>query len=525
MFKKVLFSLVFLLVVAGLVGAQEKAGIKYSLAEVMAAASPKTVLVQSFLEGSEKPVFGSGAVISADGYVLTCSHVVRDPQRVKVVLSSGKAYEARLLGQNFLNDYALLKIKAADLQCFELGDSDTLEIGQKVLGLGYPGGPSKDNKPTAAMGKVLALGRNLPVQGFERYYANAIKTDINSAPGSSGGPLVTMDGRLVGVNGAIMMFVDRTYSIPISAIKKALPTLKEGKHVQGTKPKSFAKLMEDLRGEFTQEELQELYGKVAEHLKDIDPKELFEKFKRMFGESQAGEITRRFKELFENARGGLGKALEKLFGEEGFQGLQKQFEKFLEDPESLGKLSKQFEKIFGELFGKREPDAEEEKKEYEPPEGKELDRAIEKLLEEVRKRVEEREKTEADFDSFRKKIEKLLDEVLGERPAQKTQPEKTQPAPEGPPYIGVRLVEPSEALRYQLGIVGGLIVDAVKENSPADKAGLRPNDILLKIGRKSITSLEDMAQALEGKKPGDRLKLIIIVRGSEKEIELELGSR
>lgn len=138
----------------------------------------------------------------------------------------------------------------------------------------------------------------------------------------------------------------------------------------------------------------------------------------------------------------------------------------------------------------------------------------------MRKRVEEKEKAEAELEHFRRKVEKLLDELLGEQPQEETQPEK-----EGRPYIGVTLVEPSKTLRYQLGIESGLVVEAAKENSPAEKAGLKKNHIILKVGGRPVASLEDVAQALEGKRPGDTLKLTVVVKGMVKEIELELGSQ
>jgi C-terminal processing protease CtpA/Prc len=159
--------------------------------------------------------------------------------------------------------------------------------------------------------------------------------------------------------------------------------------------------------------------------------------------------------------------------------MKEELEKALKDPKALEELQKQVGKAFRELdklFGGGEK--EEKKEKAEPPEGKELDKEIKRMLDLLRKRVQEREK-KSKQEELKEKIEKELDEAFGksrkEKPEQPGQPRK------GRPFIGFRVSEPEEALRYQLGLKGGLLVDEVKPDSPAAKAGLKAGDIIVKI--------------------------------------------
>src|SRR5262245_48851663 len=111
--------------------------------EVAEKAIPATVLVKSTLgDGSGRAGYGSGATISADGYILTCSHVVDVAADVEVVLASGLTFPAKVVGKNPKQDYALLKVEGVtDLPCFTLGDSRRVALGDWVIALGHPGGP------------------------------------------------------------------------------------------------------------------------------------------------------------------------------------------------------------------------------------------------------------------------------------------------------------------------------------------------------------------------------------------------
>ncbi len=142
---------------------------------------------------------GSGVIVSPDGYILTANHVVEGADEIKVSLGGNKKeYAARLIGIDPPTDVAVLKIDAKDLPALTLADSDQLEIGDIVLAIGNPYGLSQ----TVTMGIVSALGRN-GIAGFNQYQ-DFIQTDAAINPGNSGGALVDTEGRLVGINTAII---------------------------------------------------------------------------------------------------------------------------------------------------------------------------------------------------------------------------------------------------------------------------------------------------------------------------------
>jgi len=141
---------------------------------------------------------GSGVIVSPDGYILTANHVVAEADEVKVAVNGDKKeYAAKVIGKDAATDVAVLKIDATDLPAITLADSDQLEVGDVVLAIGNPFGVGQ----TVTMGIVSALGRNgLGFNGYE----NFIQTDAAINPGNSGGALVDIQGRLVGINTAII---------------------------------------------------------------------------------------------------------------------------------------------------------------------------------------------------------------------------------------------------------------------------------------------------------------------------------
>jgi serine protease Do len=175
----------------------------------------------------------SGFVISADGYVLTNNHVVEDADEITVVMGDGQKFEkVKLIGTDDKADVALLKIEDVDnLPYLELGDSDNLEIGEWVIAIGNPFGLTE----TLTVGVVSALGRKL---SGEDVYQDFIQTDAAINPGNSGGPLLNLEGKVVGINSAIITG-DRGYmgiglAVPINmakAIKDQL--IKTGKVQRG----------------------------------------------------------------------------------------------------------------------------------------------------------------------------------------------------------------------------------------------------------------------------------------------------
>jgi len=199
----------------------------------------------AFLEG------GSGFMISADGYLLTNAHVVSDkitnnvvqrPERrvFNVYLSGGKGFVADLVGSDPEGDVALLKLRGnPEVPFLEFGDSDTLEIGQQVIALGDPfligseelfiEPAAPDYQPSASFGIISALHRNSDT------YLDAIQVDVAVNRGNSGGPLLTLDGKVVGINGKIETRFQAGvntgvgYSIHINQIKRFLEPLKTAK--------------------------------------------------------------------------------------------------------------------------------------------------------------------------------------------------------------------------------------------------------------------------------------------------------
>jgi serine protease Do len=146
----------------------------------------------------ETQAAGSGVIVdAAHGYVLTNDHVVKGGTTVEVTTKDNLRQKAQLVGRDQATDIALLRIKAENLTAIPLGDSDSLEVGDFVLAIGNPFGLGQ----TVTSGIVSALGRTgLGIEGYEDF----IQTDAAINPGNSGGALVTLDGRLVGINTAIL---------------------------------------------------------------------------------------------------------------------------------------------------------------------------------------------------------------------------------------------------------------------------------------------------------------------------------
>jgi len=181
---------------------------------------------------------GSGVVISADGDILTSEHVVRDAAEIEVTLASRKRYKARVVGADPRRDLAVIRIDAKDLSTAKLGDAGRLRRGQFVLALGSPFGFGRDGQASLSFGIVSGTGRAIPGVGAEldRYYGNLIQTDAAVNPGNSGGPLVDLDGKVVGVNAVISSQTGASdgvgFAVPITdSTRKIIDRLKAGKEV------------------------------------------------------------------------------------------------------------------------------------------------------------------------------------------------------------------------------------------------------------------------------------------------------
>jgi serine protease Do len=140
---------------------------------------------------------GSGFIVSSDGYILTNNHLVGDANDIEVKLADGRELKAKVIGSDSESEVAVVKIDADKLPTLELADSDKLEVGEWVLAIGNPFGLSH----TITAGIVSAKGRS-GLQLAE--YENFIQTDAAINPGNSGGPLINLDGKVVGINTAIL---------------------------------------------------------------------------------------------------------------------------------------------------------------------------------------------------------------------------------------------------------------------------------------------------------------------------------
>ena len=170
---------------------------------------------------------GSGFVISPDGYIVTNNHVIDNADEVKVQFKNNeKPLAAKIVGRDPETDLALLKIDGkSNLPYLEFGDSGKVKVGEWVLAIGNPFGLEN----TVTLGIVSAKGRIIGAGPFD----NFIQTDASINPGNSGGPLIDLDGKVIGINTAIVASGQGIgFAIPSGMAKDVIAQLREGKSVK-----------------------------------------------------------------------------------------------------------------------------------------------------------------------------------------------------------------------------------------------------------------------------------------------------
>ncbi len=182
-----------------------------------------------FMEIYPQKDSGSGFIIGSDGRILTNSHVIADPNRVEVRLSDQTHYKARVLYQDQYNDMALLQIDPKKkLPVLHLGDSDGVQVGQKVLAIGNPFGL----EGTLTVGVVSSLGRKIRGEN-DQELDDMVQTDAAINPGNSGGPLLDSAGNVIGINTAILGpsggNVGIGFALPINRAKAMLDDFQTGR--------------------------------------------------------------------------------------------------------------------------------------------------------------------------------------------------------------------------------------------------------------------------------------------------------
>ena len=173
---------------------------------------------------------GSGIILTSDGYIVTCKHVVDGAESIKVILNDDKEYDAKLIGSDTRSDLAVLKIDKTGLTPATLGDSDMLTVGEDVIAIGNPLG---ELRGTATSGIISALSREVTVENTKM---KLIQTDAAISPGNSGGGLFNASGSLVGIVNAKASSNNSEglgFAIPVSSVKTIISNLIDHGYVLG----------------------------------------------------------------------------------------------------------------------------------------------------------------------------------------------------------------------------------------------------------------------------------------------------
>jgi len=171
---------------------------------------------------------GSGIILDKKGLIVTNNHVIDGASQVNVSLKDGRTFTGEVVGSDEATDVAVIRLNVGDLPAADLGDSETLRVGQFVLAIGnalaLPGGP------TVSMGVLSAKGRPLP--GSDFIFEGLLQTDAAVNPGNSGGPLADLDGSVIGITTMMIPYAQGMgFAIPINTVKKIAQEILENGRV------------------------------------------------------------------------------------------------------------------------------------------------------------------------------------------------------------------------------------------------------------------------------------------------------
>jgi len=208
---------------------------------------------------------GSGVIVDKDGYILSNNHVVENADTIKVTLNDGREFKAKVVGRDPKTDIAVLKIEAKNLPYITLADSEKIEVGDVCLAVGNPFGIGQ----TVTKGIVSAMGRQNVGVGTD--YEDYIQTDAAINPGNSGGALVDAEGRLIGINTAILSRSGGNqgigFAVPVNMARDVMQSLvTNGKVVRGYMGVHIQTMNADLARKF---DLPNDHGAL---ISDVEPK-------------------------------------------------------------------------------------------------------------------------------------------------------------------------------------------------------------------------------------------------------------
>lgn len=403
---------------------------------------------------------GSGVIYRSDGYIITNDHVVNGFEKVTVLLADGKEYKAKVLTAED-SDIAVLKIDATGLPALEFADSGAVKPGQYALALGSPFGLEN----TVTIGHISAIGRPSAVpdgrtSNGARFYPDMIQTDAAINMGNSGGPLVNVDGQVIGINTAIFSrtgdSVGIGFAIPANQARLIADTLiSKGKITRG-----FLGLVPENLKEFQKKELGLTGGAIVGPYGDV-PSSPAKDAGIKPGDVivRIGSVNVRNQMDLRNAmlRYGPGETVDIEYVRAGKHETVKV--KLGEPPKPVAQQAPQNSPFNG--------DSRNFNFEGMPKE----------------------------FRDFQKQFGKLGDDN-----------QDVAPLKSGPARLGVSVDATNKTLRQQYRIpdsVAGAVVTVVEPGSVADRLGIKPGDVITKLGDRTIKGAEDLVSAMKDVKWGD----------------------